>query len=102
GAEGVGGAGAAVERVRDDPLPLVGARIVFVENRMRRDDRRLAPLAVDGHHQNVTGRAFSPLRVRLWRCSGSASTSASRGSRRTSVSIAICPSTRASGAPRQK
>src|SRR5262249_57209483 len=68
GADPVVVAGAAIEQVRDEPLSLVGARVVFVQNRMRRDyGRGVAPLAVGGRHQKVTGRALSPLKVT--RCS---------------------------------
>ena len=52
--------------------------------------------------QNVTGSAASPRRVRLWRNSGRSVARASLGSFRMRVLMAIWPSTRASGAPRQK
>ena len=52
--------------------------------------------------QNVTGRALSPRSVDDSRHSGVAAWSARPGIRRSSVLRAICPSTRARGAPRQK
>src|SRR5437660_268133 len=80
--------------------------------------RREAPTACSAHSQsrfnttstivgssvgqNLIGNVFRPRSVRLWRYSGSSVISSSRGSRRTSASMAICPSTRASGAPRQQ
>jgi ribosomal quality control pathway NFACT family protein len=52
--------------------------------------------------QNVTGSEVSPRRVRLWRNWGASVASARAGSRVTRVLMAIWPSTRARGAPRQK
>ena len=52
--------------------------------------------------QNVTFRRLSPRRTEDSRHSGEASAKVSPGARRSKVPSAIWPSTRASGAPRQK
>ena len=52
---------------------------------------------VSWSRQNLTGNAFSPRSVRLCRYSTVSLTNASLGSRRTSVPMAIWPSTRAEG-----
>ena len=51
--------------------------------------------------QNFTGRQRSPRNTKLSRYSGASIASSSSGMRRSSVPMAICPSSRASGAPRQ-
>ena len=50
---------------------------------------------------NDTGRATSPRSPRFWRHASGPGSSARPGSRRSSVENAICPSIRASGAPKQ-
>jgi len=58
-----------------------------------------SPPATD---QNATRSEVSPRRVRLWRNWGASVPRARAGSRVTRVVMAIWPSTRARGAPRQK
>ena len=61
-----------------------------------------SPQRGEGGGQNSTGRAFRPRRVDDSRQASASSASKSRGIRRSSVPSASWPSTRASGAPRQK
>jgi hypothetical protein len=58
------------------------------------------PEVAAGHH--ATGSDVRPRSVRLWRYCGRSVASASAGKRWTRALIAIWPSRRASGAPRQK
>ena len=69
------------------------------QSRRRRPARRWRHRA---RAQKRTGSEVSPRSVDDWRHSGVSRASASLGMRRSSASIAICASTRASGAPRQK